>query len=165
MVRIAGLVHMGKSTIRLNPFLWDRNILSWTVAGLLATLTAFTNLKAFVLDKYRWILYFLVTAVLTIQQPSMLVTAPAQAVKVSHQQHMSAREIFEKGSGYQLRDNSITSVRCRRRFKSDNLTARCRIESQCHTYEENCNTPLAIILGRKVGKRLKEGWPSLLQCQ
>jgi len=32
------------------------------VAGLLATLTAFTDAKAFVLDKYHWMLYFLVPA-------------------------------------------------------------------------------------------------------
>jgi 26S proteasome regulatory subunit N1 len=48
MVRIAqGLVHMGKGTIGLNPFFSDRNIMSRTaVAGLLATLTAFTDAKA-----------------------------------------------------------------------------------------------------------------------
>jgi len=46
MVRIAqGLVHMGKGTIGLNPFFSDRNIMSQSaVAGLLATLTAFTDL-------------------------------------------------------------------------------------------------------------------------
>jgi 26S proteasome regulatory subunit N1 len=48
MVRIAqGLVHMGKGTIGLNPFFSDRNIMSRSaVAGLLATLTAFTDAKA-----------------------------------------------------------------------------------------------------------------------
>ena len=48
MVRIAqGLVHMGKGTIGINPFFSDRNIMSRTaVAGLLATLTAFTDAKA-----------------------------------------------------------------------------------------------------------------------
>jgi 26S proteasome regulatory subunit N1 len=47
MVRIAqGLVHMGKGTIGLNPFFSDRSIMSRpAVAGLLATLTAFTNAK------------------------------------------------------------------------------------------------------------------------
>lgn len=47
-VRIAqGLVHMGKGTIGLNPFFSDRNIMSRpAVAGLLATLTAFTDAKA-----------------------------------------------------------------------------------------------------------------------
>jgi 26S proteasome regulatory subunit N1 len=83
MVRIAqGLVHMGKGTIGLNPFFSDRNIMSKpAVAGLLATLTAFTDAKAceyrslmdssgfcswcdyaVILDKYHWMLYFLVTA-------------------------------------------------------------------------------------------------------
>lgn len=48
MVRIAqGLVHMGKGTIGLNPFFADRSIMSRpAVAGLLATLTAFTDSKA-----------------------------------------------------------------------------------------------------------------------
>ncbi|ETW75927.1 hypothetical protein HETIRDRAFT_54132 [Heterobasidion irregulare TC 32-1] len=64
VVRIAqGLVHMGKGTIGINPFFLDRTVMSRTaVAGLLATLTAFTDAKAFVLDKYHWMLYFLVTA-------------------------------------------------------------------------------------------------------
>jgi len=85
MVRIAqGLVHMGKGTIGLNPFFSDRSIMSRpAVAGLLATLMAFTDAKAcelhfvwgclweclcdfisriVVLDKYHWMLYFLVTA-------------------------------------------------------------------------------------------------------
>ncbi len=48
MVRIAqGLVHMGKGTIALNPFFSDRGVMSRpAVAGLLATLTAFTDAKA-----------------------------------------------------------------------------------------------------------------------
>ncbi|KAF8189875.1 armadillo-type protein [Mycena galopus ATCC 62051] len=72
MVRIAqGLVHMGKGTIGLNPFFSDRSIMSRpAVAGLLATLTAFTDAKNFVLDKYHWMLYFLVTAMF----PSFLIT-------------------------------------------------------------------------------------------
>lgn len=47
MVRIAqGLVHMGKGTLTINPFFNDRTIMSRTaVAGLLATLTAFTETK------------------------------------------------------------------------------------------------------------------------
>jgi 26S proteasome regulatory subunit N1 len=47
MVRISqGLVHMGKGTITVNPFFSDRNIMSRpAVAGLLATLTAFTDAK------------------------------------------------------------------------------------------------------------------------
>jgi len=72
MVRIAqGLVHMGKGTIGINPFFSDRNIMSRSaVAGLLATLTAFTDAKAFVLDKYHWMLYFLATAM----YPRFLIT-------------------------------------------------------------------------------------------
>ena len=48
MVRIAqGLVHMGKGTLTINPFWNDRTIMSRTaVAGLLATLTAFTDAKS-----------------------------------------------------------------------------------------------------------------------
>jgi 26S proteasome regulatory subunit N1 len=47
MVRVAqGLVHMGKGTIGLNPFFADRSIMSRpAMAGLLATLTAFTDAK------------------------------------------------------------------------------------------------------------------------
>ncbi|TFK22375.1 26S proteasome regulatory complex, non-ATPase subcomplex, Rpn1 subunit [Coprinopsis marcescibilis] len=72
MVRIAqGLVHMGKGTIGLNPFFSDRTIMSRTaVAGLLATLTAFTDAKGFVLDKYHWMLYFLAPAM----YPRFLIT-------------------------------------------------------------------------------------------
>lgn len=48
MVRIAqGLVHMGKGTIGINPFFYDRSIMSRpAVCGLLATLTAFTDAKS-----------------------------------------------------------------------------------------------------------------------
>ncbi|GLB39111.1 putative 26S proteasome regulatory complex, non-ATPase subcomplex, Rpn1 subunit [Lyophyllum shimeji] len=72
MVRIAqGLVHMGKGTIGLNPFFCDRSIMHRpAVAGLLATITAFTDTKAFILDKYHWMLYFLVTAM----YPRFLIT-------------------------------------------------------------------------------------------
>src|SRR5712671_5928793 len=89
MVRIAqGLVHMGKGTIGINPFYLDRATLSKpAVAGLLATLTAFTDAKAckcstfafdneltffaiVVLDKYHWMLYFLVPAM----YPRFLIT-------------------------------------------------------------------------------------------
>lgn len=88
MVRIAqGLVHMGKGTIGLNPFFSDRSIMSRpAVAGLLATLTAFTDAKScmcviicvdtllmvglVILDKYHWMLYFLVTAM----YPRFLIT-------------------------------------------------------------------------------------------
>ncbi|KAJ8515874.1 hypothetical protein ONZ45_g6768 [Pleurotus djamor] len=72
MVRIAqGLVHMGKGTIGVNPFFCDRNIMSRpAVAGLLATLTAFTDSKAFILDRYHWMLYFISTAM----YPRFLIT-------------------------------------------------------------------------------------------
>ncbi|KAI6001568.1 26S proteasome regulatory complex non-ATPase subcomplex Rpn1 subunit [Pisolithus orientalis] len=72
VVRVAqGLVHMGKGTIGINPFFSDRNILSRpAVAGLLAAIMAFTDAKAFVLDKYHWMLYFLVTAM----YPRFLIT-------------------------------------------------------------------------------------------
>ncbi|KAG9003092.1 proteasome regulatory particle base subunit [Tulasnella sp. 427] len=72
MVRIAqGLVHMGKGTLGINPFWLDRGVMSKTaVAGLLATLMAFTDAKAFVLDKSHWMLYFLVTAM----YPRFLIT-------------------------------------------------------------------------------------------
>jgi len=72
MVRVAqGLVHMGKGTIGLNPFFSDRGIMSRTaVAGLLSVLTAFTDAKSFVLDKYHWMLYLLVTAM----YPRFLIT-------------------------------------------------------------------------------------------
>ena len=47
VVRISqGLLNMGKGTIGINPFFSDRGIMSRTaVAGLLATLTAFTDSK------------------------------------------------------------------------------------------------------------------------
>jgi 26S proteasome regulatory subunit N1 len=75
MVRIAqGLVHMGKGTIGINPFFSDRQIMSRTaVAGLLATLVAFTDAKGFILDKSHWMLYFLVTAM----YPRFLITLDA----------------------------------------------------------------------------------------
>ncbi|KAJ7455011.1 hypothetical protein B0H11DRAFT_2324671 [Mycena galericulata] len=72
MVWIAqGLVYMGKGTFGLNPFFSDRSIMSWpAIAGLLAALTAFTDAKHFILDKYHWMLYFLVTAM----YPRFLIT-------------------------------------------------------------------------------------------
>jgi len=64
MVRVSqGIVNMGKGTIGLNPFFLDRSIMSRSaVAGLLATLMAFTDAQGFILDKSHWMLYFLVTA-------------------------------------------------------------------------------------------------------
>ncbi|EJD06845.1 26S proteasome regulatory complex, non-ATPase subcomplex, Rpn1 subunit [Fomitiporia mediterranea MF3/22] len=72
MVRVAqGLVHMGKGTMTVNPFFCDRAIMSRTaVAGLLTVLTAFTDAKGFILDKYHWMLYYLVTAM----YPRFLIT-------------------------------------------------------------------------------------------
>ncbi|TRM60317.1 armadillo-type protein [Schizophyllum amplum] len=72
MVRVAqGLVHMGKGTIGLNPFFADRTIMGRpAVAGLLATLTAFTDAKGFIMDKYHWMLYFLTPAMF----PRFLIT-------------------------------------------------------------------------------------------
>ncbi|KAM6492451.1 Armadillo-type fold [Amanita muscaria] len=72
MVRLAqGLVHMGKGTIGINPFFCDRTIMSRVaVAGLLATLTAFTDSKGFILDKYHWMIYFLAPAM----YPQFLIT-------------------------------------------------------------------------------------------
>lgn len=71
-VRIAqGLVNMGKGTVSINPFFCDRNIMSRTgIAGLLATLMAFTDAKSFILDKYHWMLYFLTPAM----APRFLIT-------------------------------------------------------------------------------------------
>ncbi|KAF9239262.1 26S proteasome regulatory complex non-ATPase subcomplex Rpn1 subunit [Melanogaster broomeanus] len=57
--------------IGLNPFFSDRNIMSRpAIAGLLATIMAFTDAKAFILDRYHWMLYFLVTAM----YPRFLIT-------------------------------------------------------------------------------------------
>ncbi|TFK98578.1 armadillo-type protein [Pterulicium gracile] len=72
MVRIAqGLVHMGKGTIGINPFFGDKLVMHKpAVAGILAVLTAFTDAKAFILDKYHWMLYFLTPAM----YPRFLIT-------------------------------------------------------------------------------------------
>ncbi|KAI0372041.1 26S proteasome regulatory complex non-ATPase subcomplex Rpn1 subunit [Pilatotrama ljubarskyi] len=81
MVRIAqGLVHMGKGTLTINPFFDDRSIMSRTaVAGLLATLTAFTDAKGFILDKYHWMLYFLVPSM----YPRFLITLDEELNNIS----------------------------------------------------------------------------------
>ncbi|EJT99331.1 26S proteasome regulatory complex non-ATPase subcomplex Rpn1 subunit [Dacryopinax primogenitus] len=64
VTRVAqGLVHAGKGTVTLNPFYQDRGLMSLpAVAGILATLIAFTDAKAFVLDKSHWMLYYLILA-------------------------------------------------------------------------------------------------------
>ncbi|WFC99485.1 proteasome regulatory particle base subunit [Malassezia yamatoensis] len=72
VVRIAqGLVQMGKGTIGIDPYHCDRQLFSRTaIAGLLATLLAFTDANAFVLAHEHWMLYFLVTAM----HPRFLIT-------------------------------------------------------------------------------------------
>jgi len=72
MVRVSqGLVHMGKGTLGINPFFCDRGVMSRpAVAGLMALLTAFTDAKSFILDKYHWMLFFLVPAM----HPRFLIT-------------------------------------------------------------------------------------------
>lgn len=72
MVRIAqGLAHLGKGTLTLCPYHNDRQLMSpVAVAGLLATLVAFLDVKTLILGKSHYMLYFLVAAM----QPRMLVT-------------------------------------------------------------------------------------------
>ncbi|CAG8559320.1 8361_t:CDS:10 [Diversispora eburnea] len=72
MVRIAqGLLHMGKGTISINPYHSDRQLMSpVAIAGLLATIISFTDAKTFILGRYHWFLYFLVTAM----YPRFLIT-------------------------------------------------------------------------------------------
>ncbi|WFD34708.1 proteasome regulatory particle base subunit [Malassezia cuniculi] len=72
IVRIAqGLVHMGKGTLGVDPFHTDRQLFSRTaVAGLLATLLAFTDAKGFVLDRSHWMLFWLSSAI----HPRFLIT-------------------------------------------------------------------------------------------
>ncbi|KAJ6536125.1 hypothetical protein B0H19DRAFT_1317704, partial [Mycena capillaripes] len=59
MVRVAQrLVHMSKSTIVPNPFFSDWSIMNRpAMAGLLATLTVFTDAKHFILNKYHCMMY------------------------------------------------------------------------------------------------------------
>ncbi|GMJ05521.1 26S PROTEASOME REGULATORY SUBUNIT S2 1A, 26S proteasome regulatory subunit S2 1A [Hibiscus trionum] len=69
-VRIAqGLVHLGKGLLTLNPYHSDRFLLSPTaLAGLVTMLHACLDMKAMVLGKYHYVLYFIVLAM----QPRML---------------------------------------------------------------------------------------------
>lgn len=71
-VRIAqGLVHLGKGLLTLNPYHSDRFLLSQTaLAGLITMLHACLDMKAIILGKYHYVLYFLVLAM----QPRMLMT-------------------------------------------------------------------------------------------
>ncbi|CAG8504738.1 13783_t:CDS:10 [Ambispora leptoticha] len=72
MVRIAqGLLHMGKGTISVNPFHSDRQLMSSVaIAGLLATIIAFTDAKTLILNRHHWFLYYLTTAM----YPRFLIT-------------------------------------------------------------------------------------------
>ncbi|OIW08347.1 hypothetical protein TanjilG_03023 [Lupinus angustifolius] len=71
-VRIAqGLVHLGKGLLTLNPYHSDRLLLSPTaLAGLITVLHACLDMKAIILGKYHYVLYFIVLAM----QPRMLLT-------------------------------------------------------------------------------------------
>ncbi|KAI5661718.1 hypothetical protein M9H77_21041 [Catharanthus roseus] len=71
-VRIAqGLVHMGKGLMTLSPYHSERFLLSPTaLAGLITFLHACLDMKAIILGKYHYVLYFLVLAM----QPRMLMT-------------------------------------------------------------------------------------------
>ncbi|KAL3645445.1 26S proteasome non-ATPase regulatory subunit 2 A [Castilleja foliolosa] len=71
-VRIAqGLVHMGKGLLTLSPYHSERSLLSPTsLAGLVIMLHACLDMKATILGKYHYVLYFLTLAM----QPRMLMT-------------------------------------------------------------------------------------------
>jgi 26S proteasome regulatory subunit N1 len=71
-VRIAqGLVHMGKGLLTLNPYHSDRFLLSnVALAGLMTFLLGCLDMKAIILGKYHYVLYYLVMAM----QPRMLIT-------------------------------------------------------------------------------------------
>ncbi|KAM0960376.1 hypothetical protein ACFX2I_025331 [Malus domestica] len=71
-VRIAqGLVHLGKGLLTLNPYHSDRFLLSPTaLAGIVTVLHACLDMKAIILGKYHYILYFITLAM----QPRMLLT-------------------------------------------------------------------------------------------
>lgn len=72
LVRIAqGLVHMGKGTLSLTPYHSNRLLLSpVALCGLLVTLVAGTNMKASILSKHHYLLYFLALSM----SPRMLIT-------------------------------------------------------------------------------------------
>lgn len=72
MVRIAqGLTHLGKGTMTLNPYHSDRMLLCRvSLAGLLAVMVSFFDVKQTIVGKYHYLLYFLALAI----QPRMLVT-------------------------------------------------------------------------------------------
>ncbi|XP_069693503.1 26S proteasome non-ATPase regulatory subunit 2 [Periplaneta americana] len=72
MVRIAqGLTHLGKGTLTLCPYHSDRQLLSpVALAGLLATLVGFLDVKNIILGRSHYLLFTLAAAM----QPRMLVT-------------------------------------------------------------------------------------------
>ena len=72
MVRIAqGLVHLGKGTLTMSPFNSDRHVMFPVgIAGLLAVLLSFLDVKQTVLQKSHYLLYYLTAAI----QPRMLIT-------------------------------------------------------------------------------------------
>lgn len=72
MVRIAqGLTHLGKGTLTLSPYHSDRQLLCpVAVAGLMATLVSFLDVKNIILGRSHYLLYTLAAAM----QPRMLVT-------------------------------------------------------------------------------------------
>uniref|UniRef100_A0A6G1SC44 26S proteasome non-ATPase regulatory subunit 2 n=1 Tax=Aceria tosichella TaxID=561515 RepID=A0A6G1SC44_9ACAR len=72
MVRIAqGLTHLGKGTLTMSPFNSDRHVMFPTgIAGLLAVLLSFLDVKQTILQKSHYLLYYLTPAI----QPRMLVT-------------------------------------------------------------------------------------------
>ncbi|ETN59915.1 26S proteasome regulatory subunit rpn1 [Anopheles darlingi] len=72
MVRIAqGLTHLGKGTFTISPYHSDRQLMSpVAVAGLMAALVSFLDVKNIILGKSHYLLYTLTTAM----QPRMLIT-------------------------------------------------------------------------------------------
>uniref|UniRef100_T2MDL8 26S proteasome non-ATPase regulatory subunit 2 n=1 Tax=Hydra vulgaris TaxID=6087 RepID=T2MDL8_HYDVU len=72
IVRIAqGLVHLGKGTLTLSPYQYDRTYMSpVAVGGLISTLVSFFDVKQTILGKSHYLLYCLVASM----QPRMLVT-------------------------------------------------------------------------------------------
>jgi len=72
MVRLAqGLTHLGKGTLTLSPYHFDRSLLSpVSLAGLLSVMVSFLDVKNIILGKSHYLLYCLTTAM----YPRMLVT-------------------------------------------------------------------------------------------
>ncbi|BFZ58470.1 proteasome regulatory particle base subunit [Savitreella phatthalungensis] len=72
VVRLAqGLLHLGKGTMSLNPFHFDRSIFSKTaLAGLVTVLIAFLDAKRTVLADAHWLLFLMTPAL----RPRMLIT-------------------------------------------------------------------------------------------